>query len=148
MRVVVDTNVWISALINPKGRPAEIIDAFANGHFSVVSSNELLAELKDVLQRPRMRSKYGIGQPEIEALDQLIRSLADVVDIPGTLRLCRDPDDDAVIETAVVGLAQYVVSRDEDLMRVPELAEALSVAGIEFVTVQTFLADVLRQSSD
>jgi len=63
------------------------------------------------------------------------------------VQLCRDPDDDVVIETALRGQADMLVTRDDDLKRVPELANILTAAGIAVVTVQRFL-DALNRQSD
>ena len=57
----------------------------------------------------------------------------------GDLHLCRDPDDDVVLETAVAGGAQYVVSRDEDITRDLELTQQLADRGIEPITVSRLL---------
>jgi putative PIN family toxin of toxin-antitoxin system len=54
MLVVVDTNVWVSALLNPSGFPARLLRAFLEGQFTPVISRELIQELADVLSRPRL----------------------------------------------------------------------------------------------
>lgn len=63
--VLVDTNVWVSALINPHGYPARLKDAWVKGQFQVVVSVPLLDELAEVLARPRIRDKYGLDTHEI-----------------------------------------------------------------------------------
>jgi putative PIN family toxin of toxin-antitoxin system len=57
-RVVIDPNVLIAALISPRGAPADIYRALSRGHFELVTSSQLLAELERVLQRPKFR-RYG-----------------------------------------------------------------------------------------
>jgi len=49
--VLIDTNVWVSALINPHGHPAKVKDAWLDGRFEVVTSLPLLAELAEVLRQ-------------------------------------------------------------------------------------------------
>lgn len=61
-----------------------------------------------------------------------MRTLSEVVTLPGTLRLCRDPDDDMVIETAMVGQADLIVTQDEDLL-------SLTLPGIPVLTALQFL---------
>jgi uncharacterized protein len=58
----------------------------------------------------------------------------------GELRLCRDPDDDVVLETAILGEAQFVVSRDDDIKRDLDLMTHLRANGVEVVSVAQFLA--------
>jgi predicted nucleic acid-binding protein len=55
------------------------------------------------------------------------------------MRLCRDPKDDLIIETAIVGGGRYLVSRDEDLTRDLDLVEVLQAYGVEILTVARFL---------
>ena len=55
MRVVVDTNVFVSGLIKPQGAPGAIVDAVIEGRIPPVFSSETLAELQDVLARPRLQ---------------------------------------------------------------------------------------------
>lgn len=55
-----DTNVWVSALLNPSGIPARLITRWTQGDFTVVTSLPLLEELSEVLSRPRLKRKYQI----------------------------------------------------------------------------------------
>ena len=68
-----------------------------------------------------------------------------MVAVAGDVRLCRDPDDHVVLETAMRGQAEAAVSRDEDLTRAPELAEYLAAAGISLLTVARFLERIRRR---
>jgi predicted nucleic acid-binding protein len=58
----------------------------------------------------------------------------------GTLRLCRDEKDDVMLETAILGHAHYIVSRDDDIKRDLNLIAHLHKHDIEVVTVAQFLA--------
>jgi putative PIN family toxin of toxin-antitoxin system len=142
VRVTVDNSVWISAAINPNGHPARIKDALAAGHFDLVVSEPMLAELAKVLARRRIARRTGLTPEEQEEFLNSLRDLADVVTLTGEVRLCRDPNDDTVIETALVGKANVLVSRDEDLTRTPELAGVLAQAGVRVLTVARFLAEL------
>jgi putative PIN family toxin of toxin-antitoxin system len=151
-RVVVDTNVWVSALLNRAGRPAEVVSALLAGRFRLVTSTPLLAELDEVLQRPRIERKYRLRPEDVRSYVASLRHVAEVVAVTGDLRVCRDHDDDMVVETALLGNAEALVTRDEVLSRVPELAEALRVQGVSILTVQRFLellkADVQGESKE
>lgn len=61
------------------------------------------------------------------------------MNISGGLHLCRDPKDDLILETAIVGRARYLVPRDEDLTRDLDLVSALRGYGIDVLTVARFL---------
>ena len=136
---LVDTNVWISALINPRGYPARLKDAWLDGRFQIVVSVALLDELADVLSRPHIREKYGLKIEDIEEFLRLIAEKSITVTTVGNLHLCRDPDDDLMLETALSGNAQFAVSRDDDLKRDQELISRMQEQGIEVLSIQRFL---------
>ncbi|MGH2532182.1 MAG: putative toxin-antitoxin system toxin component, PIN family [Thermomicrobiales bacterium] len=138
-RAVVDTNVWVSALLNPAGFPAPILEAFVAGEFVVVTNELLFAELADVLRRPRIARRYGVSEADVAALVAFLRGHATLVEIRGDITLCRDPDDDVVIETALRGGVDALVTRDEDLSRAPDLEAAIRHLGVEVLTVQRFI---------
>lgn len=137
--VLVDTNVWISALINPRGSPARLKNAWLNGDFEIVVSMALLDEIADVLSRPRIRDKYHLKTEDIKEFLRLIAEKSITVTTTGTLHLCRDPDDDLMLETALNGGAKFAVSRDDDLKRDQELIARMLEQGIEVLSVQHFL---------
>lgn len=137
--VVIDTNVWVSAFINPRGTPARIREAFARGEFQVVVSVPMLDEVAEVLARPRIRDKYGLDENEIAEFLRLLAQKSLPVIPTGNLQICRDPDDDLVLETAQLGGARYMVSRDDDIKRDQDLIAQMEACGIVVLSVQQFL---------
>ncbi|MBL7065193.1 MAG: putative toxin-antitoxin system toxin component, PIN family [Anaerolineae bacterium] len=137
--VLLDTNIWGSAFINPHGFPARLKDAWMAGQFDVVLSIPLLEEIADVLTRPRIQTKYGLSTEEIEQFLRLLQERATHVTPTGEFDLCRDPDDDLILETAVLGDARYTVSRDDDLKSDDDLVAQMRSRGVEVLTVQHFL---------
>ena len=61
IKAVIDTNIWVSSLLNPFGFPAKLRKSFEEGMFHVAISEPMLEELSDVLNRPRIKDKYGIN---------------------------------------------------------------------------------------
>ena len=145
VRTVVDTNVWVSAVLNPAGPPAAVPAALMLGRFTLVTSEPLLAELAEVLVRPRFVERYRVTAPDIGRLLALLRERAEVAPVAGTVHLCRDPDDDVVIETARNGAANTMVSRDDDLKRDWDLVQLLAAEGIEVLSVRQFLARLAEE---
>ena len=137
--VLLDTNVWVSAFINPHGAPARLKEAWLAGRFDVVVSIPVLEEIADVLTRPRIQHKYGLTTEDIELFLRLLQERAVHADVTGRLCICRDPDDDLVLETAIVGGAQYAVSRDDDLKSDSDLVAQMRMRGVQVLTVQHFL---------
>ena len=139
---LIDTNVWVSALINPHGFPARTRDAWLAGWYKIIVSRPLLEELEDVLHRPRIQQRFGVTEVRAEELLLLITEKATPVEISGELHLCRDARDDMLLETAIVSGATHIVSRDEDITRDLELLAQLENRGIKAMTVSRFLAEV------
>jgi putative PIN family toxin of toxin-antitoxin system len=136
---VIDTNVWVSIFLKPRGYAAQLLKPWLAGQLEVVISEPLVAELTEVLSRPRLQAKRRYPRARADAYVNAIRRRATLLSITGALRLCRDPDDDVVLETAITGRATHVVSRDEDIARDTGLFEQLKQRGIEPITVARFL---------
>lgn len=144
IRVLVDTNVWISALLNPQGFPARVLNALKEGRFKLILSEPLVDELLDVLTRPRLVEKYGLAPTDVAEFAALLEEKAERVEATGELRICRDPKDDMVIETAIQGKADYLVSRDDDVKRDLAVVDHVEAYGIRVVSVRQFI-ELLRQ---
>jgi uncharacterized protein len=111
MRVVVDTNILVSALIAPAGSPATIYNAWEQGQFLLLTCAEHLDEIRSTLQKPRIANlirPYKAGR-----LINQIKKLA--VQIPHLPRVQRspDPDDNFLLALAEAGAADYLVTGDK-----------------------------------
>ena len=133
------TNIWISALINPFGYPARLRKHFENEDFTAVVSEAILEEIADVLSRPRIKDKYGITEADVKELLTLIDERAEHVLISGNINICRDKDDNLIIETAIKGSAQFIVSRDDDVKFDRKISAFLSQYDISVLSVAKFL---------
>lgn len=139
MRATVDTNIWVSSSISSRGSPARLEAAFRDGRFTLITSEPLLGEVGGLLLRPRFATRYGVTPNKVSALIDLMRDQAEIVEVSGTIHACRDPDDDVVIETAINGKADVVVSGDDDLLGDPAALDVLREHGIEVWTVRRFV---------
>lgn len=136
---VIDTNIWVSAFITPHLHAARLIPLWRAGRFDVVVSTPLLEEIDSVLSRPRLMNRYHYPAEDMFVYLRSIMDLAVLVPVTGTLEMCRDPKDNFLLETAIVGKATHVVSRDEDITRDTDLFAQLKQRGIEPITVARFL---------
>jgi putative PIN family toxin of toxin-antitoxin system len=117
MRVVVDTNVLVSALILPHSRVGPVLLRLRAGEYTLLYAQSLLEELVDVLNRPRIRHKYGgLTDADIQTLVGLILLRGEAVAPQRRFTACRDPKDDKFLEVAVAGEADVIVSGDQDLL--------------------------------
>lgn len=117
-RVVVDAGVFVSAAISDRGAPAQILDLAVEGRLILLVSPQLLAELRDVLGREKLRQYITVE--EAESFLEGVAIIAEQVDDPveyGRLRVCRDPDDDYLVALAEATDATFLVSGDKDLLQ-------------------------------
>lgn len=116
LNVVIDSNVWISAVLSQHGAPAQFVrQALANG--LPVFSNDTFAELESRLWRPKF-DRYLTLEHRQRLLHDMA-ALAHWVDIPpdiAALSYCRDSDDDKFIHTALAAEALWLVTGDQDLL--------------------------------
>lgn len=104
-----------------------IWNAWRGGHFVAVVSGPVVDEIARVLVE-----ELAIPAADVEEFILLLSGVADVVPIKHQVMGCRDPDDDAFLETAIVGEADFIVTHDEDLLDLPaNVSEYLSGRGIE-----------------
>ncbi len=130
MRYVFDANVIISALLFENSKPAQALRyALANGE--VLLSLDLLEELNEVLGREKF-NRYLTSDEREEFLEALIER-AVLVEITENVRECRDPKDDKVLELALNGEAQYIISGDRDLLVLHPFRDALVITADEFL---------------
>lgn len=114
---LLDTNVWISAFLKPTGPPGRVVASWQRGDFSSVTSLSQIAEITEVLGRSRLTRRFKYPRRDAEAFVRLIAARATIVQISGDLQVCRDPDDNEILEAAIRGTSRYLVTRDDDLKR-------------------------------
>ena len=113
MRVVIDTNVAVSAALLPRSVPRQAFDrALEQG--PVLISPATVAELHDVLRRPHF-DKYVHEDERRAFLATLVRE-AELVVVTDVVTVCRDPKDNKFLELALSGEATHIVSGDADLL--------------------------------
>lgn len=104
-----------------------------------------MAEVAEVLSRPRFVERYGVTDADITELVALLRERGQAVLVSGTIRICRDPDDDVVLETAQNGGADALVTRDDDLKSDWDLIQLLATQGTQVLSVRRFLAALAEE---
>ena len=133
VKAVVDTNVWVSALLNPAGAPRQIAERFEADQFALICSNALIAELAEVLARPKFARKIQTDQTErFIALIQRKAVLIQLQDVPA---VSRDPKDDVFLACATVSDSDYLVSGDLDLLDLQTHRRTKIVRPAEFVSI-------------
>lgn len=119
MRVVLDTNVVVSGVIKEEGPPGQILRRlFQARQFTSVTSLEILAEIREVLQRPKVRRYHGWTDEEIDTFVTFLYAESDVTEGTVTVNVARDPEDNKFLGCASEGNADYLVSGDDDLLQI------------------------------
>jgi len=128
IRAVIDTNILIRALIKPRGTVGPILTLLRAGVYELITSEPLLEELIAKLALPRIRNKYHLTDEDIGTFLAFIMLRGRIVHPERTINVCRDPRDDMVLEAAVAGGADYIVTGDDDLLVLGEF-EGIEITG-------------------
>jgi uncharacterized protein len=118
IRAVLDTNVYVAAVLSRTGSPARLVSELAEGLYDAVVCPLLLDELEAVLSRPKIASRVSAETTRgyLEWLNRVAVVESDPTHIP---RVCADPQDDYMLALAVSGRAQVIVSGDAHLLDLP-----------------------------
>jgi putative PIN family toxin of toxin-antitoxin system len=132
IRTVLDTNVLISGLLGEHSPPRQLVDAWLDGRYVLVTSLYQVEEMSHVVVYPRIASRLRLSDAEVDLILAALLSQAEVV--RGDLRLpgvSRDPKDDPLVE----GAADYLVSGDADLLDLGKHENTRVVTPREFVEI-------------
>lgn len=127
--IVLDTNVLVSAALSSNGKAAQCIKAITDGKATSVTCQEILDELEG-----KLRGKFYFSSDRIEQALDTIRGVSRIVEIAGNLKgVTTDPDDDKVVECAVVGEADHIVSGDKHLSKMGRYQKITVLKVAEFL---------------
>jgi len=131
MKIVIDANMFISALIWD-GIPEAVVDRAAERSDLLFISDAIMNEIERTLRKP----KFGWGEDRVASFAAYIKKIGKKVAVSPKHRitgLCRDPDDDKYIECALAADADYIISGDRDLLDLKEYG------GIKIVNARDYL---------
>ena len=138
MNVVLDANIFISALITKEGIPARILAHWRRGDINVVVSPAVIEEIRRVTGYPRLLNRYARIR---ENRDELIATLSEVAIVvepaEKVVVVLEDESDNRYIECALAGNAAYVVSGDSHLLNLSEYRGIKMISPAAFMAVLT-----------
>lgn len=138
MKIVLDTNVWLSAIFW-EGEAAQIVEMAEEENFKLIVTKDILSEINEVVGKEAKFKKF-LETQNIEELFIKFLYLTDMVEPSRKLNvITADPDDNKIIEAAVAGKADYILSRDKHLTGLQEFE------GIRILTPTEFLKIVYRR---
>jgi putative PIN family toxin of toxin-antitoxin system len=137
VRAVFDTNVLISSLIR-SGKPRLLWNKVIKGEIELIISREILSEFNNVARRPKLRRYVSLKR--LRRFNLVLIRRAEIIEVRTHLpQITEDPDDNMIVETALDGRADYIVSGDKHLLILKEFR------GIKIVNVEEMLG-ILRIS--
>ena len=131
LRFVVDTNVLVSRLLAPRSTAARAVDQ-ALAHGNLLGSEETLAELVEVLARPKF-DPY-VSREDRRNFIRLLGGVMQIVPIIRRVAASRDPRDDKFLEVALAGEAVAIISGDKDLLVLHPWHDILILTPADFIT--------------
>ena len=109
LRLVLDTNVVVSAALKPNGLPRTVLLLAITKPASLYVTDPILAEYREVLMRPELKIRRDLRQQ----LLQLLRSRSRLVRVVRQLRITSDPEDDKFLECADAARADYLITGNQ-----------------------------------
>ena len=141
LRCVVDTNVIVSGILSRTGAPAEVLNAWRERRFLLLSSPAIVAEVRSVLHYPHIRKKYPLVDEDIEQMIKLLEHDALIVagdaNVIGSIP--EDPQDEMFLACALDGQADSIVSGDHHLL------DLRIYRDIPIMTARQFLDQLARE---
>ena len=136
LKVVIDTNQFVSSLISKQGKSARLVDLWRQQHFILVTSPEIIAEIKKVLEYPHITQKYKLNKADIQSLLILIEHEAVIVPNSPVVNVIKDdPDDNKFLACALAAQAEYIVSGDQHLLSLGRYGSILIVTVKDFLLI-------------
>lgn len=135
MRIVLDANVFVSALISARAAPAQIIEYWQAEKFDVVVSPAILQELDRVLHYPKLQQRYHLPEELLQRfLRLLVGQAIEVIPPQQLIVIERDLADNRYLECALAGDASVIVTGDQHLLDLGEYK------GVQILTPAGFIA--------
>ena len=147
-RVVLDTNIFVRSILSPTGLGAKIVDLWKIKKYVLLLSYELLDEIAEVLLNPKLILKYNYSFEDVESLIILCKKQAIIIKPALTIQICRDADDDKIINCAIVGRSHYLVSGDADLYDDNNVIRTLFEYGVHVIKPENFIKIFKEDESD
>lgn len=140
LRVVVDTNVFISSMLRRNTPPFHVVRMWVEHRFEIVWSQKQVDEILDVATRPQIERRLTLTAEEIAHILRTVR-LAPTIQVPDRVRDIdvRDPSDMPILAAAIAGDADYLVTGDDDLLI---LRGDPRIGRLQIVTPREFLETI------
>ncbi|MHB8841138.1 MAG: putative toxin-antitoxin system toxin component, PIN family [Candidatus Aquicultor sp.] len=134
IKVCLDTNVFVSGIISPSGAPFDVLEAWRNREFVLLTSDDIITEVSKVLHYPKIKSAFSLTDEEIEQYVSLIGQYSQRT--AGKLMVnvvTEDPSDNMFLVCAIEGKADFIISGDNHLLDIGVYQEIQILTPREFI---------------
>ena len=131
-RVILDANIYISALLKPDGGQAGLVQRGFQGLFEIVISESIFLEICRVLEYPRIAGRIPLKKNQVKKFLENLTVTASWTADEVRVRACEDPDDDMYLSCAQESQASFLVSCDQHLLRMRKFGETVILDSKEF----------------
>ena len=128
-KIILDTNIWISFLISKDIKKLDLL--IIKGKIQLLFSNELLEEFIAVTKRPKFKKYFTID--DIEKLLDNFDSYGKIIEIKSDIKECRDIKDNFLLNLAIDGKADYLITGDNDLLEMQTIQKTKIITITEFM---------------
>lgn len=134
LRLVIDAVGFVRSSINPRSAWGAIVFVHSEA-YTIVISNEIEDEILDVLDRPSITRKFDQLSDALGVVMDTTLAEANRVELGDIPKVCRDPNDDKVLATAVTGSVDFIATEDKDLLDLVEYEGIRIVNGVEILRI-------------
>ncbi len=135
IRIILDTNIIVSAIVSLHGPPRQILKAWHQQQFVLLTSAAIISEVARVLRYPHLQKTFQLSEADIQiAIDSLLNDANMLEDLYQVQR-SRDPDDNIFLACALEGKADYLVSGDVHLLEIKYYHGTQIISPRQFLTI-------------
>lgn len=129
-KVILDTNLWISFLIT---RKLDFLDKLLGKNIHLIFSKELIEEFLEVAQRPKFEKYFSTD--DVKYLLRLFREYGKWIEIKSAVNDCRDTKDNFLLNLAIDGKADFLITGDKDLLTLENINQTKIITLAEFTSL-------------
>jgi putative PIN family toxin of toxin-antitoxin system len=129
LRLVIDTNLWISFIISKKLNLLEPI--LFDENTRILFSSELVEELQATITKPKLKKYFS--ENALEEMFTVFDPYIDFITVKSTVSICRDPNDNFLLALAKDGKANYLLTGDNDLLDIGKYEKTIIIKISEFL---------------
>jgi putative PIN family toxin of toxin-antitoxin system len=129
VRVLIDTNLWLSFIISKKNYQIEQL--VIQNKIILLFSDKLLSEIDETINKPKLKKYFGNNALGI-MLDSFAKHI-ELINVTSNIAICRDPKDNFLLNLAIDGKADYILTGDKDLLVLEHIGATKIVSFSEFI---------------